>query len=115
MQMSIIDNLGLLPELMTLDPLPFKSETFAHWYYQVTITLLARDFKVPDPTWYSTPKIFLAFTPLVPGIEDLPCLDHGFLELASCLVAPGQPKVITVDREEVNVVVAIYEMVHGVV
>ena len=111
--MSINDRLGLLLDLSTLDPPPFKSEVFARWCCQATIALLACDSKALDASPFLAPGTFLAFTQVIPGMDDLPRLDHAFLEQPPQLVARGRPKFVTNDGEEVNVLVVVYEMVRA--
>ncbi|KAI1783518.1 hypothetical protein LXA43DRAFT_1102463 [Ganoderma leucocontextum] len=107
--MSITNRLGLLLDLATLDPPAFKSEAFARWCCQAIISLLARDTKAGDDAAHLSPGTFLAFTPLIPGMADLPRMGQTFIEPPCQVVARGQPKLVTLDGEEVNVVVVIYE------
>ena len=110
-QMSLASRVGLLLELAALDPPPFRSEAFSRWCCEATVSLLARDTQAQTTRPNLAPGTFLTFTPSLLGMDDLPCLDLDFLRLPSQVVARGSSNIVTLDGEDVNVLVVIYEMV----
>ena len=109
--MSVEKRLGLLLDLAVLDPPPFKSEEFARWCCQTTVSLLARNALAVDATPPLPPGVFLAFTPYIPGHEDLPRLGRDMDHPSLQVVGRAHPVVTTAEGEEVDVLVVIYEMV----
>ena len=110
--MSIANRSGLLLNLATLDPPPFGSEDFVHWCCQATMSLVARDVQALRAAPTLAPGSFLAFTPSIPGMDDLPRMRDSLLRHPAQAVTRLTPVVVK-DGEEVNVVVMIYEMVRG--
>ena len=109
--MSLANRLGLLLELAALDPPAFQSKAFSRWCCAASVALLARDTQAQTARPILPPGMFLAFTPSLPGMDDLPRLELDFLRLPSQIVARGSSNVVSLDGEDVNVLVVIYQMV----
>ena len=109
--MSLANRLGLLLDLAALEPPAFHSEAFARWCCQTTISLIARDSQVQKSRPHLAPGTFLGFTYSIPGLEDLPRIETSWMHTPSRVVARGNPTMFTADREEVDVLVVIYQTV----
>ena len=109
--MEITDRLGLLLDLAVLDPPPFQSEGFARWCCQASISLLARETWAQDAVVPLPHGVFPAFTPTIPGLEDLPRFGQEFQRPSVPVVGHAQSVVSTANQEDVDVLVIIYEMV----
>nr|VWO96280.1 Cytochrome P450 monooxygenase CYP52X1 [Ganoderma boninense] len=109
-QMSLANRLGLLLELSTLDPPPFQSETFARWCCDTVVSLLSRDSQAQTTMPELSPRMFLAFTPCLPGMDDLPHLELDFLRRPYRTIARSNATVVTPHGEDVDVLVVIYQM-----
>ena len=98
-------------DLAALEPPAFHSEAFAQWCCQTTVSLLAQDSQVKNSQPHLAPGMFLGFTYSIPGLEDLPRIETGWMHAPSRVVARGNPTVFTRDGEEVDVLVVIYQTV----
>lgn len=113
-QMSLANRVGLLLDLAVLDPPAFRSEAFARWCCEATVSLLARDTQAQTTRLHLAPGMLLAFTPSIPGVDDLPPLELDFVHRPSQTVARGPSSVIAPDGEDVEVLVVIYQMVRNI-
>ena len=75
------------------------------------IVLLTQDMLALDMRQCLGPGTFLAFTHSLPGTDNLPQLDADSLQRSSTAMGCCNSFLIALDREEVDVLVVIYEMV----
>ena len=111
--MSVANRLGLLLDLATLTPPAFKSELFARWCCEATMSLLAQETRAMNANLHLSPGVFLTFTPSIPGMEDLPRFNTALMDPPYPILGRSQPAVVVTEGKEVDVVVVIYEMVRN--